>query len=105
MIGSTLGDLEKQFTGTDSPSYRWAREIEQAQDELKALMLPASQWLPIIFAFALIIMLWSLLAALLIWVSHRVRLRFGLVKSCRSTPRRWTCCALPCANWGRGWWP
>ena len=66
MIGSTLGDLEKQFTGTDSPSYRWAREIEQAQDELKALMLPASQWLPIIFAFALIIMLWSLLAALLL---------------------------------------
>ena len=87
LIGSTLGDLEKQFTGTDSPSYRWAREIEQAQDELKALMLPASQWLPIIFAFALIIMLWSLLAALLIWVSHRVRLRFGLSEELPQHPK------------------
>ena len=41
-------------------------------------MLPASQWLPIIFAFALIIMVWSRLAALLIWVSHRACVRRGL---------------------------
>ena len=87
LIGSTLSDLEKQFSGTDSPTYRWAREIEQAHDELKALMLPASQWLPIIFAFALIIMVWSLLAALLIWVSHRVRLRFGLSEELPQHPK------------------
>ena len=87
LIGSTLTDLEKQFLGNDSPTSRWAREIDQAQDELKALMLPASQWLPIIFAFALIIMVWSLLAALLIWVSHRVRLRFGLSEELPQHPK------------------
>lgn len=87
LIGSTLGDLEKQFSGADSPTYRWSREIEQAKDELVALMLPASQWLPIIFAFALIIMAWSLLAALLIWVSHRVRLRFGLSEELPQHPK------------------
>ncbi|SEB96754.1 Small-conductance mechanosensitive channel [Pseudomonas taetrolens] len=87
LIGSTLSDLEKQFSGDDSPTYRWSREIEQAKDELVALMLPASQWLPIIFAFALIIMVWSLLAALLIWVSHRVRLRFGLSEELPQHPK------------------
>ena len=87
LIGSTLSDLEKQFTGADSPTYRWAREIDQARVELDALMLPASQWLPIIFAFALIIMVWSLLAALLIWVSHRVRVRFGLSEELPQHPK------------------
>ncbi|ALE87493.1 mechanosensitive ion channel family protein [Pseudomonas versuta] len=87
LIGSTLADLEKQFSGTDSPTYRWSKEIGQAKDELVALMLPASQWLPIIFAFALIIMVWSLLAALLIWVSHRVRLRFGLSEELPQHPK------------------
>ena len=87
LIGSILADLEKQFSGTDSPTYRWSKEISQAKDELVALMLPASQWLPIIFAFALIIMVWSLLAALLIWVSHRVRLRFGLSEELPQHPK------------------
>ncbi|MES2872052.1 MAG: mechanosensitive ion channel family protein [Pseudomonadota bacterium] len=87
LIGSTLSDLEKQFSGADSPTSRWSREIEQAQNELVALMLPATQWLPIIFAFALIIMVWSLLAALLIWVSHRVRLRFGLSEELPQHPK------------------
>ena len=87
LIGSTLADLEKQFSGTDSPTYRWSKEISQAKDELVALMLPASQWLPMIFAFALIIMVWSLLAALLIWVSHRVRLRFGLSEELPQHPK------------------
>ena len=87
LIGSTLSDLEKQFSGADSPTSRWSREIGLAKDELVALMLPASQWLPIIFAFALIIMVWSLLAALLIWVSHRVRLRFGLSEELPQHPK------------------
>ena len=87
LIGSTLSDLEKQFSGADSPTSRWSREIGLAKDELVALMLPASQWLPLIFAFALIIMVWSLLAALLIWVSHRVRLRFGLSEELPQHPK------------------
>lgn len=87
LIGSTLSDLEQQFSGTDSPTYRWAKEIRLAKEELTQLMLPANQWLPIIFAFALIIMVWSLLAALLIWVSHRVRLRFGLSEELPQHPK------------------
>ncbi|RYY05693.1 MAG: hypothetical protein EON55_25355, partial [Alphaproteobacteria bacterium] len=37
---------EKQFSGTDSPTYRWSKEISQAKEELTQLMLPANQWLP-----------------------------------------------------------
>ena len=87
LIGSTLADLEKQFSGADSPSSRWSKEISQANEELSALMLPASEWLPIIFGFALIIMIWSLSAALLIWVSHRVRVRFGLSEELPQHPK------------------
>ena len=87
LIGSTLADLEKQFSGADSPTSRWTKEISQANEELPALMLPASEWLPIIFGFALIIMIWSLSAALLIWVSHRVRVRFGLSEELPQHPK------------------
>lgn len=89
LIGGTLSNLEKQFSGADSPLNRWTDEFDQAQEELSALMLPASQWLPIIFAFALILMVWSLLAAALIWLSHRVRLRFGLTEELPQHPKTW----------------
>ncbi|MGE8415245.1 MAG: mechanosensitive ion channel domain-containing protein [Pseudomonas sp.] len=89
LIGGTLSTLEKQFSGADSPVTRWTDEFEQAQQELAALVLPASQWLPIIFAFALILMVWSLLAAALIWLSHRVRLRFGLTEDLPQHPKTW----------------
>lgn len=89
LIGGTLSSLEKQFSGADSPVNRWTDEFDLAQEELAALMLPASQWLPIIFAFALIIMVWSLLAAALIWLSHRVRLRFGLTDELPQHPKTW----------------
>ncbi|PUA42305.1 mechanosensitive ion channel protein [Pseudomonas protegens] len=89
LIGGTLSSLEKQFSGADSPVNRWTDEFDLAQEELAALMLPASQWLPIIFAFALILMVWSLLAAALIWLSHRVRLRFGLTDELPQHPKTW----------------
>ena len=89
LIGGTLSSLEKQFSGADSPINRWSAEFDQAKDELSALMLPASEWLPIIFAFAMILMLWSLLAAALIWISHRVRLRFGLTEELPQHPKTW----------------
>ncbi|MFK3791576.1 mechanosensitive ion channel family protein [Pseudomonas piscis] len=89
LIGGTLSTLEKQFSGADSPATRWTDEFELARQELAALVLPASQWLPIIFAFALILMVWSLLAAALIWLSHRVRLRFGLTEDLPQHPKTW----------------
>ena len=89
LIGSTLSGLEQQFSGVDSPLGRWSDEVDMAKDELKALMLPASEWLPIIFGFALILAVWSLLAAALIWLSHRVRVRFGLPEELPQHPRTW----------------
>nr|WP_260525456.1 mechanosensitive ion channel family protein [Pseudomonas sp. MWU16-30323] len=89
LIGGTLSSLEQQFSGADSPINRWSSEFDQAKDELTALMLPASEWLPIIFAFAMILMLWSLLAAVLIWLSHRVRERFGLTEELPQHPKTW----------------
>ncbi|KMT56873.1 mechanosensitive ion channel family protein [Pseudomonas fildesensis] len=89
LIGSTLSGLEQQFSGADSPLGRWSNEFDQAKDELSALMLPASEWLPIIFGFALILAVWSLLAAALIWLSHRVRERFGLPEELPQHPRTW----------------
>ncbi|MFC6338359.1 mechanosensitive ion channel [Pseudomonas sp. CCM 7891] len=89
LIGSTLSSLEQQFSGTDSPLSRWSNEVDQAKDELAALILPAKDWLPIIFGFAVILALWSLLAAALIWISHRVRERFGLSEELPQHPRTW----------------
>ncbi len=89
LIGSTLSGFEKQFTGEDSPLSRWGDEVALAEQELIDLMLPASQWWPIIFSFAVVIALWSLLAAALIWLGHRVRVRFGLSEELPQHPRPW----------------
>ena len=89
LIGSTLSGLEQQFSGADSPLGRWSNEVDLAKDELAALMLPASEWLPIIFGFAVILAVWSLLAAALIWLSHRLRERFGLPEELPQHPRTW----------------
>jgi small-conductance mechanosensitive channel len=89
LIGSTLSSLEKQFSGDDSPINRWSDELDMAQEELLALMLPANQWLPVIFGFAMVLVVWSLLAAALIWLSHRVRVRFGLPEELPQHPRTW----------------
>ncbi len=89
LIGGTLSTLEKQFSGADSPITRWSDEFDLAKEEFSSLMLPASEWLPIIFGFAVVLMLWSLLAAALIWLSHRLRMRFGLTEELPQHPRTW----------------
>jgi len=89
IIGSTLAGLEQQFSGDDSPLERWSTELDLAQDELMARVLPANQWLPIIFGFALVLLLWSLLAAALIWLGHWVRVRFHLPEELPQNPRAW----------------
>ncbi|MCP1420232.1 small-conductance mechanosensitive channel [Pseudomonas laurylsulfativorans] len=87
LIGGTLANFEKKFSGDDSPLTRWSSEFDQAGEELAALALPANEWLPMLFAFAMILMVWSLLAAALIWISHRVRMRFGLTEELPQHPR------------------
>ena len=44
LIGSTIGELEKQFSGDASPFKRWADEMELAGIELAALKVPVQQW-------------------------------------------------------------
>lgn len=87
LIGGTLANFEKQFSGADSPITRWSNEFDLAKDELTSKLLPANEWLPIIFGFAVILMVWSLLAAALIWLGHRVRLRFGLTEELPQHPK------------------
>jgi len=87
LIGSTLGHFEKQFSGDDSPFSRWSTEADQAKQELSDLMLPLAEWPPIIFAFVLIILVWSLLAYALNWISHHIRMRFGLSEELPQLPR------------------
>src|SRR5471032_571225 len=87
LIGGTLASFEKQFSGADSPITRWSEEFDLAKDELAALIVPSNEWLPIIFGFAMILMVWSLLAAALIWLGHRVRMRFGLTEELPQHPK------------------
>jgi hypothetical protein len=51
LIGGTLSDFEQQFSGADSPLTRWSDESTWPRMN-SGLMLPASEWLPIIFGFA-----------------------------------------------------
>ena len=89
LIGSTFSELEKQFSGDASPLTRWGREIELAQIEFNARLLPINEWPTILFGFATIIALWSLLAYALNWVGHRVRVRFGLTEELPQHPSTW----------------
>jgi small-conductance mechanosensitive channel len=87
LIGSTLHQIEAQFSGDESPFSRWGDEISLAGEELRALALPLSEWPPIIFGFLLVIAVWSLLAYSLIWLSQRIRQRFGLSAELPRQPR------------------
>jgi small-conductance mechanosensitive channel len=89
LIGTTFAELEKQFSGDASPLTRWSRELELAQIEFDARLVPLHEWPPILFGFAAILALWSLLAYALNWVSHQVRLRFGLSEELPQHPRTW----------------
>lgn len=42
LIGSTFNELEKQFSGEASPFNRWTRELELAQIELDARLVPGT---------------------------------------------------------------
>lgn len=89
LIGSTLSSFETQFSGEDSPANRWSEELFLARQEFVALTPPADQWLPVILGFAVVLTIWGLLAAGLIWFGHRVRVRYGLSEDLPQNPRLW----------------
>ena len=89
LIGGTLRNLEKQLTGEASPFTRWADELGLAQDELVERLPPVREMPSAILVFGLVILCWSLLAYGLIWLSHRMRVRFGLTEDLPQHPRTW----------------
>lgn len=89
LIGSTLHDVEKQFSGEASPFRRWSLELDQARQELAALAVPMQEWPMILFGFAAIIAVWSLLAMTFNWIGHRLQVRFGLPEELPQHPRPW----------------
>jgi len=89
LITGALHDFEAQFSGEASPFLRWSQEFEQAKAELVERVVPMQEWPAILFGFAAVIALWSLLAYAFNWVSHRVRLRFGLSEELPQHPRTW----------------
>ncbi|MEG1040701.1 MAG: mechanosensitive ion channel family protein, partial [Pseudomonas sp.] len=89
LIGTTFSELEKQFSGDASPLTRWGRELELAKIEFDARLVPIKELPPILFGFAAIIALWSLLAYALNWIGHQVRLRFGLTEELPQHPNTW----------------
>lgn len=105
LIGNAMHDLEKQFSGEASPFLRWSQEIDQAQAELAALVVPVQQWPAILFGFAAVIAVWSLLAYAFNWVGQRVRVRFGLSEELPQHPRTWDLVRFALRKLGRGWWP
>jgi small conductance mechanosensitive channel len=89
LIGGALADFEKQFSGDDSPFTRWSAEFEPGPGRTDGTDGAGHQWLPILFGFAAVIAVWSLLAYAFIWIGHRVRVRFGLTEELPQHPRTW----------------
>ena len=78
LIGDTLTSLEKQFQGANSPVALWGNQFQLARAELEE-RVPSWRDLPaMVFDFSVVILLWACLASALLWLSRRMRERFGL---------------------------
>lgn len=78
LIGDTLTSLEKQFQGANSPVALWGNQFQLARAELEE-RFPSWRDLPaMVFDFSVVILLWACLASALLWLSRRMRERFGL---------------------------
>ena len=70
--------LEKQFQGANSPVALWGNQFQLARAELEE-RFPSWRDLPaMVFDFSVVILLWACLASALLWLSRRMRERFGL---------------------------
>ncbi|OBY92558.1 mechanosensitive ion channel protein [Pseudomonas sp. AU11447] len=78
LIGDTLGSLEKQFEGANSPMVRWAELFQGAGYELEVRTPSLAEWPGMILDFALVILIWACVALGLRWIAGRMRKRFGL---------------------------
>jgi small-conductance mechanosensitive channel len=87
LLGETLGSLEKQFRGANSPVLLWSQKFEQAGDEL---MERAPSWQHgsgMLLDFCLVLLLWGFLAVALRWMARRMQQRFGLSQELPQQPK------------------
>ena len=87
LLGGTLGDLEKRFSGSNSPFQRWADKFERAQQELLARTPSWQQVSGLVADFGLVILLWACLALGLRWLARRMQQRFGLDEELPQHPK------------------
>ncbi|WP_371231442.1 mechanosensitive ion channel family protein [Pseudomonas sp. QE6] len=87
LIGDTLGSLEKQFEGANSPVLRWSSLFAQARDELETRIPSWQEWSGMLFDFFLVTLLWACVAVGLRWVARRMQERFGLANELPQHPK------------------
>ena len=105
LIGDTLTSLEKQFQGANSPVALWGNQFQLARAELEE-RFPSWRDLPaMVFDFSVVILLWACLASALLWLSRRMRERFGLSAELPQHPKTRDLLLFSCASWAPGWWP
>lgn len=87
LIGDTLGSLEKQFEGANSPVALWSGKFSQARKELLERAPSWQQWPGMILDFLVVILLWACLAIGLRWAGRRMQQRFGLAEELPQQPK------------------
>lgn len=105
LIGDTLTSLEKQFQGANSPVALWGNQFQLARAELEE-RFPSWRDLPaMVFDFSVVILLWACLASALLWLSRRMRERFGLSAELPQHPKTRDLLLFSLRKLGPGWWP
>ncbi len=89
LLGGTVRTLERQFAGENSPLSQWVDELALARDELLDRSSNFADQSSVLMIFVLTILAWALLAYALIWLSQRMRERFGLPEELPQHPRTW----------------
>lgn len=89
LLGTTVRTLEQQFTGEASPLNQWLDELSLAKEELTERFSRFTDQGVVLLVFAATMLAWALVAYALIWLSQRMRERFGLPEELPQHPRTW----------------
>ena len=87
LLGDTLGDFEKRFSGSNSPLLLWSGKFARAQQELLERVPSWQRWPALIADFGVVILLWACLALGLRWLARRMQRRFGLAEELPQQPK------------------
>jgi small-conductance mechanosensitive channel len=87
VLGETLGSLERQFQGENSPLLLWSKKLEKTQEELLERAPSWQQWPGMVLDFCVVILIWGCVAIGLRWVARRMQQRFGLAQELPHQPK------------------